>query len=77
MLAKADTASGGSAQDEHFGWSVLSDDELWALDALMAKAANRTAWKPELLVSDTLARIARTSGIRLGRCKMNAWTCLA
>jgi transposase len=39
MLSKADTASSGPAQDEHFDWSVLSDDELWALEALMAKAA--------------------------------------
>jgi transposase len=59
MLAKADTASGGPTQDEHFDWSVLSDDELWALEALMAKAANRPAWKPELLVPETLARIAK------------------
>jgi hypothetical protein len=59
MLAKADTASGGPAQDEHFDWSVLTDDELWALDTIMAKAANRPAWKPELLVPETLARIAK------------------
>jgi hypothetical protein len=59
MLAKEDTASGGSVQDEHFDCSVLSDEELWALEALLAKAANRPAWKPELLVPETLARIAK------------------
>ena len=30
MLAKADTGSGGSSQDEHFDCGVLSDDELRA-----------------------------------------------
>ena len=52
MLTKANTASGGSAQDEHFDWSMLSDDELWTLEALFARAANRPAWKPELLVPE-------------------------
>jgi hypothetical protein len=59
MLAKADAASGGSAQHEHFDCTVLSDDELWALEALIAKASTRPPWKPELLVPETLARIAK------------------
>ena len=54
----AGTASAGSTQDEHYDWSVLSDEELWAVEALLAKAAKRPARKPELLVSETLARIA-------------------
>jgi hypothetical protein len=54
MLAKADTASGGLAQDEHFDYSVLSDEELDTLEALIAKAAGRPARKPE-----ALARIAK------------------
>ena len=58
MLAKADTASGGSAQHEDFDFSVLSDDELSALEALVSKAQGRPAHKPELLVPETLARIA-------------------
>jgi hypothetical protein len=36
MLAKADSASGGSAQHDHFDLSVLSDDELSALEAVIA-----------------------------------------
>jgi hypothetical protein len=59
MMAKADTASGSPAQAEHFDCSVLSDDELWALDALLAKAANRPVSNPELLVPETLARISQ------------------
>jgi hypothetical protein len=59
MLEKAGTASGGSTQDEHYDWSVLTDEELWAVEALLAKAAKRPAWKPELLVPETLARIAK------------------
>jgi hypothetical protein len=59
MLAKADAANGSPKQEEKFDPSVLSDDELWALEALTAKAANRPAWKPELLVPETLARIAK------------------
>jgi hypothetical protein len=59
MLAKEDTASGGSVQNEHLDYTVLSDEELWALEALLAKAANRPAWKTELLVPETLARITK------------------
>lgn len=59
MLAKVDTANRGSAQDAHFDFSVLSDEELGALEALVAKAANRPASKPELLVPETQARIAK------------------
>ena len=58
MLAKADAASGGPAEEERFDPSALSDDELWAIEAILAKAANRPPWKPELLVPETLARIA-------------------
>jgi hypothetical protein len=47
MLAKADAANGGSVQKEECDFSVLSDDELWALEALLAKAQGRPAWKPE------------------------------
>jgi hypothetical protein len=53
MLAKADTASGGSAQSEHFDASLLSDAELDIAEALIAKATGRQPRKPE-----TLARIA-------------------
>jgi hypothetical protein len=59
MLAKADAASGGPAEKERFDPSVLSDDELWAIEAILAKAANRPPWKPELLVPETLARIVK------------------
>jgi transposase len=59
MVAKAETANGGSAQDKQFDYSVLSDDELSALEALLAKVASRPARKPELLVPDTLAPIAK------------------
>jgi hypothetical protein len=59
MLAKAETANGGSAQDKQFDCSVLSDDELSALEALLAKVASRPARKPELPVPDTLAPIAK------------------
>jgi AcrR family transcriptional regulator len=50
MLAKADTASGGSAQDEHFDFSVLTDDELWALEALLARVnkAGKTETRPSV-----------------------------
>jgi hypothetical protein len=44
ILVKADTAKCGPAQSEHLDFSVLSDDELWALEALIAKAANRPAY---------------------------------
>jgi hypothetical protein len=53
MLAKADTASGGSPQSEHFDPSLLSDAELDIAEALIAKATGRQPRKLE-----TLARIA-------------------
>lgn len=59
MLAKADAVNGGSAQHEQFDCSVLSDDELSALEALFAKAQGRPAHKPELLVPETMARITK------------------
>jgi hypothetical protein len=49
MLANANTVSGGPAQQGQFDWSVLSDEELWTLEALLAKAEGRQAWKPETL----------------------------
>jgi transposase len=59
MLAKANTANGGSAQHEHFDFSLLGDDELSALEALVSKAQGRPAHKPEFLVPETLARVAK------------------
>ena len=53
MLAKADTASGGSSQSEHFDLSLLSDAELDIAEALIVKATGRQPRKPE-----TLAQIA-------------------
>src|ERR1700686_630203 len=53
MLAKGDTASGGSPQSGHFHPSLLSDAELDIAEALIAKATGRQPRKPE-----TLARIA-------------------
>ncbi len=58
MLAKADAANGRPKQEEQFDCSVLSDEELWALEALLAKAASRRAWKPELLASESSAQVA-------------------
>ena len=57
ILAKANAVNGGSVQEEECDFTVLSDDELGALEALLAKAACRPAHKPELLVPQTLARI--------------------
>jgi hypothetical protein len=37
MLAKADTASGGPKQEEKFDPSVLSDEELEALETIKDK----------------------------------------
>ena len=68
MLATADATNGGPQQEIHFDFSVLSDEELWALEALLAKAevrdasgstAGRQPYKPELLEPGTLARILR------------------
>jgi len=59
MLAKANEANGESVDHEKSDFSVLSDDELWALEALIAKATGRPAYKPELLLPGTLARIAK------------------
>jgi transposase len=59
MLAKADAANGSPRQEEKFDPSVLSDEELGALEALLAKATSRPAWKPELLEPETLARTAK------------------
>jgi len=61
------SANGGPDQEKHLDFSVLSNEELWALEALLAKAgvcealgsvANRQHYKPELLEPETLARIA-------------------
>lgn len=41
MLGKANEANGESVDQDKCDFSVLSDDELWALEALVAKAANR------------------------------------
>jgi hypothetical protein len=49
MLAKADTASGGLTQTEHFDYSVLSDEELDTVDAIFAKVAGRSAPKAATL----------------------------
>jgi transposase len=43
MLAKADTASGGSRQSEQFDASLLNDAELDIAEALIAKATGRPA----------------------------------
>lgn len=69
MLAKADAFNGGPVQDECMDLSRLSDEELWALEALLAKAracetlaggtAGHQPYKPELLEPETLARIAK------------------
>lgn len=59
MLATAETANKGTAQEEKFDFSVLTDEELSAIEALLAKAQRRSAWKPELLTPETLARIAK------------------
>jgi transposase len=57
MLAKADEVDGGPAgEKQQYDFSVLSDDELWALEALLAKAASRPAHKPEALALITLRR---------------------
>jgi hypothetical protein len=60
MLVEADAANGSSKQEEQFDFSVLSDEELGALEALLAKATSRPAYKPELLAPETLARIGET-----------------
>jgi len=68
MLAKTEAVKGGPKEEKHFDLSVLSHDELWALEALFAKAginealgsaAGRQPYKPELLEPETLARIAK------------------
>ena len=59
MLAKADAVNGEPVQTEQYDLSVLSDDELWALEAIFAKAQGHSAWKPDLLIPETLARIAK------------------
>jgi transposase len=38
MLAKADAVNGGSAHEAHFDFSLISDDELSALEAILTKA---------------------------------------
>ena len=66
MLAKVDAANTGRV--EHFDFSALSDENLWALEALLARAgvnealgstAGRQPYKPELLQAESLARIAK------------------
>lgn len=41
MLAKADAPNGRAAQEEKFDFSVLTDEELSTIEALLAKAASR------------------------------------
>lgn len=57
MLENADASNGERARD--IDLTVLTDEELWTLEALYAKAEGRPAWKPELLETENLARIAR------------------
>jgi hypothetical protein len=45
MLAKAETSD--PVQQGQYDYSVLSDEELDTLEALLAKAASRPAYKPE------------------------------
>lgn len=49
MLAKADAVNGEPLQTEQYDLSMLSGDELWALEAIFAKAKGRPAWKLEAL----------------------------
>jgi hypothetical protein len=51
--------NGGPVAKEQYDLKLLADDDLWALEALFAKAQCRPAHKPELLVPETLARIAK------------------
>ena len=67
MVAKANEASGGQLGPQQYDLGALSDEELWALEALLAKAGVCEAlgaggcqpYKPELLEPETLARIAK------------------
>ncbi len=59
MLTKADAVNGGSAQAAHFDFSVLGDDELSTLEALVSKAQGRPAHKPDPLAPETMARITK------------------
>ena len=68
MMANADAAPGGLQQNKPFDLSLLSDEELWALEALLAKAqvgealgsaGGRQPYKPEVLEPETLKRIAK------------------
>ena len=57
MLEKTDEINGGPAEEkQQYDFSVLSDDELWALEALLAKAGRRPAHRPEALAPITLQR---------------------
>jgi hypothetical protein len=47
MLENANTVNGTPVQEGHFDLSVLSDEELWTLEVLFAKAEGRPASKPE------------------------------
>jgi transposase len=43
MLEKADDVNGGPAEKDQYDFTVLSDDELRALEALLAKARRKVA----------------------------------
>jgi hypothetical protein len=43
MLEKADEVGGTPADEEQYDFTVLSDDELWALEALLAKARRKVS----------------------------------
>lgn len=64
----ATAKAGEPKQDERFDPSRLSDEELWALEALIARAGvcealgsagGHQPYKPELLQTETPARIAK------------------
>jgi len=74
MLAKAEAAKSRPEQQNYFDFRALSNDELWALEAILAKAGvndalggagGRQPYKPELLEPETLARTQDTCGRRL------------
>jgi hypothetical protein len=47
MLEKSNEVDGGRADKEQYDFTVLSDDEFWALEALLAKASSRAPAKPQ------------------------------
>ena len=49
MLEKAQEGKGEPTDKQQYDFKVLNDNELWALEALVAKAAYRAAHRPEAL----------------------------